>query len=150
MIDKNERRKVISRQAIDPAVAQLIHGQDKRQAEMQLPARERQRKAKQRRKDQERLARRVNWEIPISLKVQINKIAESESIPTSQVVALLILLGIQDIAAGRIRVFDFKEPNPNSPRYRFQLSLPLGNDDKPRQGASLRNREIYTRGVPEK
>ncbi len=123
------RRHPISQQAIDPAVAALLGNQAKRQAEMQLPTKERVRKAKQRQKDKERLERRVNWEIPTVLKSQINELADAEEVPASQVASLLILLGLQDLAANRVRIWDFKIPS-TSPRYNFVLSLPLGDEPK--------------------
>lgn len=107
---------------VDPAVAASIGGAERRQSQARLPVKERQKKAKARTKDQARLERRVNWDLPIELKTRVKSLAAEHVVPESQVAALFIADGLRRLDAGEIDLDDYKTPS-DSPRYDANLIL---------------------------
>lgn len=107
---------------LDPSVAASIGGAGQRQAEARLPRQERKKKVKEKAKSKKRLAHRVNWDLPVSLKQRIKKIAEEHLVPESQVAGLLLLQGLQGLDSGAFDLDDYKARS-NSPRYEWTLDL---------------------------
>lgn len=107
---------------LDPAVSASIGGGERRRAESRLPARERSRKAKERAKGAARLARRVNWDLPESIKGRVKALALEHGVPESQVAALLLTVGLGQEAAGVMDINDYKVRS-ESPRYLANLAI---------------------------
>jgi hypothetical protein len=107
---------------LDPSVAASIGSGERRQSAARLPAKERSRKAKERTKATARLARRVNWDLPESVKARVKELASEHSVPESQVAALLLVAGLQRIDAGVLDITDYKVRS-DSPRYLANLAI---------------------------
>jgi len=113
------------RSAIDPAVAEILTGLERRRAEAHLPPRARQKKAQERAKAKARLPRRVNWDLPVAIKRRVNALAKEHQVPASQVAALLLSEGLRRLEAGELRLEAYRVPS-KSPRYRWNLDLSRG------------------------
>jgi hypothetical protein len=123
--DKGRRR-----QTLDPAVADIMDSYQQRQAEASLPPAERRKKKREREKMQRerqkaraRLARRVNWDLPPTLKHEIVALAETHRVPASQLAALLLHQGLLQLKAGEVELEGRKQSSA-SPRYDANLALP--------------------------
>ena len=108
------------RQAIDPAVADLLAGAEQRQADQRRPLKEKKLAAKARAKAASRP--RITLDIPEPLQARLADLAESYSCPISQVAARLIQSGLADLDAGHVRLDDNRKPS-RSPRYLWTLEL---------------------------
>jgi hypothetical protein len=113
-------RKLQRRPLLDPAVAELLSGMEQRQAESQLPQRERKKKARERAKIQARREQRVTYDLPPELRQRIQKMAELERLPASQIVTLALKRFLQDHAEGKVDLSIYKQPS-RSPRYDWNL-----------------------------
>ncbi|MCD4672357.1 MAG: hypothetical protein K8R77_06825 [Anaerolineaceae bacterium] len=116
---KNQRRQPL----LDPAVADLLSGMEKRQAEAQLPRRQREKIAKERAKIQARRQQRVTYDLPPVVRQTIKSLAEKESVPASQVVTLALLRFLKAYQEGIINLGEIKESS-RSPRYDWNLIFP--------------------------
>lgn len=122
---KNEAKR---RDAIDPAVADLLGHMDRKTEERSLSTADRQRRAKERAKAKAR--NRVMLDLPPEIEARIKAIATDESCPASQVAALLIWQGLSDLNNGLLDLDQFKKSS-RSPRYNWNLVfLPKGEDDE--------------------
>ena len=77
------------------------------------------------RKKAERDAKRTKatYDLPWEIIEGVSAISARESIPASQIVALLIARGLEDLAQGKLDLDDFKTPT-RSPRFEWVLDLP--------------------------
>lgn len=116
-------RKLERRQILDPSVADLLKDMEQKQAEQQMPRKDREKRARERTKIQARRERRVTYDLPPLLRQRIEELAKKERIPASQVVALALARFLQDLAAGRVEISPYKQPS-RSPRYDWNLVLP--------------------------
>jgi hypothetical protein len=110
------------RQTIDPAVAGLLSNFEERQADAHLPAKERKKKAKERKKIRARRERRVTYDLPPSLKQRIAELAEQHRVPASQIAALLLDHGLKALESGAIDLDEHKIES-RTPRYDANLDL---------------------------
>jgi hypothetical protein len=115
---KKERRPIL-----DPAVANLLSDMEQKQAEAQLPRREREKKVRERAKIQARRDQRATYDLPPGLRSRIKDMSEEERLPASQIVTLALVRLLSDLESGRVRLSDFKQPS-RSPRYDWNLVLP--------------------------
>jgi hypothetical protein len=115
---KQERRTIL-----DPAVADLLSGMEQKQAEAQLPRREREKKVRERAKIQARRDQRATYDLPPGLRTRIKDMSEEERLPASQLVTLALIRLLSDLESGRVDLSEFKQPS-RSPRYDWNLVLP--------------------------
>ena len=80
MAERKFERKTI----LDPAVADLLSGMEQRQAEAQLPRRERERLSRERAKIQSRRDQRATYDLPPALREAVRALAEELRLPASQ------------------------------------------------------------------
>ena len=116
---KEQRRQPL----LDPAVADLLNGMEKRQAESQLPRRQREKLAKERAKIQARRPQRATYDLPPAVRNLVRDIAEEEGVPASQLATLALLRFLQEYQTGKLSLGDFKQPS-RSPRYDWNLIFP--------------------------
>lgn len=109
--------------ALDPAVSGLLAGMEQRQAELQLPRRERERIVKERLKIQARRDQRATYDLPPVLREDLRDLADSLGIPASQLAALALARFLIDFNDGRIDLDEYKQPS-RSPRYDWNLVFP--------------------------
>jgi hypothetical protein len=115
---KFERRPVL-----DPAVADLLSGMERRKAETQLPRQQREKKAKERAKITSRREQRATYDLPPQLRQRIKDLADRERLPASQLVSLALIRFLNDLESGAVDVDAMKEPS-RSPRYDWNLDFP--------------------------
>jgi hypothetical protein len=115
---KFERRPVL-----DPAVADLLSGMERRKAETQLPRQQREKKAKERAKITSRREQRATYDLPPQLRQRIKDLADHERLPASQLVSLALIRFLNDLESGAVDVDAMKEPS-RSPRYDWNLDFP--------------------------
>lgn len=115
---KFERRTVL-----DPAVADLLTGMEKRQSESQLPRKERERLAKERSKIMARREQRVTYDLPPALRESMRLLSEELKIPASQLVTLALSRFLQDYQNEKVDLGKYKQPS-HSPRYDWNLVFP--------------------------
>lgn len=118
MAKKNESRPI----TLDPAVAELLAGMEKRQAEAQLPRPERERLLKERIKIQARREQRATYDLPPQLRKAIQELAEELRLPQSQLVTLALIRFLQAYKNEEVDLAQYKEPS-RSPRYDWNLVL---------------------------
>jgi hypothetical protein len=116
MTKKSEPRPI----TLDPAVANLLAGMEKRQAESQLPRQQRERLVKERTKIQERREQRATYDLPPSIRESIRSISEELRIPASQLVTLALIRFLKSYFADEIQLSPYKQPS-RSPRYDWNL-----------------------------
>lgn len=112
------------RQTLDPAVADLLGGMEQRHEERSLPRKEREKKAKERRRAEERKPSRLNLDLPPRVKQGVKDLAARESVPESQLVTLAIVRFFEDLKAGRVKLEDYKRPT-KSPKYDWVLEIDI-------------------------
>lgn len=115
---KFERRSIL-----DPAVADLLSGMHQRQAENQLPRKERERLGKERAKIQSRRDQRATYDLPPVLRESIRVLSEELRIPASQLVTLALARFLNEYDNGEIDLAKYKQPS-RSPRYDWNLIFP--------------------------
>ena len=116
--DKKQRRS-----ALDPAVADLLKGMQQKQAEAQLPRRERERISRERAKIQSRRDQRATYDLPPSVREGIRLLAEDLRLPASQLATLALARFLQDYQNGSVELGKYKQPS-RSPRYDWNLVFP--------------------------
>lgn len=116
-------KKASSVQPLDPAVSSLLAGMEQRQAELQLPRRERERIVKERLKIQARREQRATYDLPPVLREELRDLAESLGIPASQLAVLALARFLIDYNENRIELDEYKQPS-RSPRYDWNLVFP--------------------------
>ena len=116
-------KKFERRTTLDPAVADLLSGMQQRQAESQLPRKERERLGKERAKIQSRREQRATYDLPPSLREEIMALSEELRIPASQLVTLALARFLRDYQNGMIDLGTYKQPS-RSPRYDWNLVFP--------------------------
>lgn len=119
MANKNLSRRTV----LDPAVADLLSGMESKQAEARLPRKEREKKARERAKIRARKDARVTYDLPPALKQAIFNLAESLSLPASQLATLALKRFMSDYQAGEIDISKYKKTS-KSPRYDWKLEFP--------------------------
>jgi len=119
MANRNLQRRSI----LDPAVADLLAGMENKQAEARLPRRVREKKAKERAKIRARRDQRVTYDLPPQLKQSVFDLAESLSLPASQLVTLALYQFLLAYSSGQIDLSKYKKPS-KSPRYDWKLEFP--------------------------
>ena len=82
--------KKARRTTLDPAVADLLEGMQQRQAEAQMPKRERERLARERAKIQSRRDQRATYDLPPAIREGIRVLAEELHLPASQLATLAL------------------------------------------------------------
>lgn len=117
------KRPLQRRAILDPAVADLLEGMEKKQAELQLPRRQREKLARERAKIQARRDQRATYDLPPALRERIKDLAEAERLPASQLVTLALARFVQAFDSGQIDLSPFKQPSA-SPRYDWNLVFP--------------------------
>ncbi len=115
-------QKYQRRNVLDPAVADLLDGMQQRQAEAQLPRREREKKARERARIKARREQRATFDLPPGLRIQVMELAEQERIPASQLVTLALVRLLDDLESGRLDLAPYKQPS-RSPRYDWNLVI---------------------------
>jgi hypothetical protein len=128
---RKERRPIL-----DPAVAELLSCMEQRQAEAQLPRKEREKKVRERAKIQARRDQRATYDLPPGIRSRIKELAEEERLPASQLVTLALIRFLSDLDAGRVDLAELKHPS-RSPRYDWNLVLPeewVGGKRKKKNG----------------
>lgn len=119
MADKKFERRTI----LDPAVADLLTGMEKRQTESQLPRKERERLARERSKIQARREQRATYDLPPSLRESVRLLSEELKIPASQLVTLALARFLNDYENETLDLGKYKQPS-RSPRYDWNLVFP--------------------------
>lgn len=119
MANRNLQRRSI----LDPAVADLLAGMENKQAEARLPRKLREKKAKERAKIRARRDQRVTYDLPPQLKQSVFELAESLSLPASQLVTLALYRFMQSYQEGGVDLSKYKKPS-KSPRYDWKLDFP--------------------------
>ena len=119
MAEKELTRQVV----IDPAVLEIMADMQEKQSESRLPRRLREKKAKERAKMRARRDQRVTYDIPPILKQTMFEMAESMSLPASQLATLAIFRFLEDFQNGEIDLTKYKKPS-RSPRYDWKLVFP--------------------------
>ncbi len=116
-------KKFERRTSLDPAVADLLSGMEQRQAESQLPRKERERLGRERAKIQSRREQRATYDLPPALREEIRVMSEDLRIPASQLVTLALARFMNDYNSGTIDLGKYKQPS-RSPRYDWNLVFP--------------------------
>jgi hypothetical protein len=116
-------RKLERRPILDSSVADLLTNMEHKQAESQLPRRERVKKARERAKIQSRREQRTTFDLPPAIRQRIKTLAEEQRLPASQLATLALLRFLQEYDQGRIDLALYKQPS-RSPRYDWNLVLP--------------------------
>ncbi len=107
---------------LDPAVADLLAGMEKRQTEAQLPRPQRERLVKERIKIQSRREQRATYDLPPSIRESVRQLAEELRLPASQLVTLALIRFLRSYATDEIDLGQYKQPS-RSPRYDWNLVL---------------------------
>lgn len=131
MTDEKKQR----RSALDPAVADLLHGMRQKQSEAQLPRRERERLSRERAKIQSRRDLRATYDLPPSIRESIRHLAEDLRLPASQLATLALARFLHDYQNGLVDLGKYKQPS-RSPRYDWNLVFPEELIMKPRRRKS--------------
>lgn len=118
MAKKNLERKPV----LDPAVADLLAGMEQRQSEAQLPRKLREKKARERARIQARKDQRATYDLPPEVRTGIKKMAEQQSLPISQLVALALIRFMNEYQNGNIELGTYKI-STKSPKYDWVLDL---------------------------
>jgi hypothetical protein len=113
-------RQARRKPSIDPAVADLLKQDQHRQEQRAAPLAERQRRHKEREKARAR--NRKMLDLPVALTDILTDLAERYRCPESQIAALLMVQGLEDLLSGKLDVFSFRIPS-RSPRYDFNLVI---------------------------
>lgn len=116
-------KKYTRRTTLDPAVADLLSGMQQRQAESQLPRKERERLLRERAKIQARRDQRATFDLPPSLREEIMQLSEELRIPASQLVTLALARFLKEYHNDVIDLGVYKQPS-RSPRYDWNLIFP--------------------------
>jgi hypothetical protein len=116
MTKKNGPRPIM----LDPAVADLLAGMEKRQTEAQLPRQQRERLIKERIKIQARREQRATYDLPPVIRESIRTISEELRLPASQLVTLALIRFLTSYFASEIDLGQYKQPS-RSPRYDWNL-----------------------------
>lgn len=116
-------KKFERRTTLDPAVADLLSGMQQRQAESQLPRKERERLGRERAKIQSRRDQRATYDLPPLLREDIRELAEELRIPASQLVTLALARFMNEYRNDSVDLGKYKQPS-RSPRYDWNLIFP--------------------------
>ena len=116
-------KKFERRTTLDPAVVDLLSGMQQRQAESQLPRKERERLGRERAKIQARRDQRATYDLPPTLREEIMNLSEELRIPASQLVTLALARFLNDYGSEIIDLGKYKQPS-RSPRYDWNLIFP--------------------------
>ena len=116
MVKQAESRPI----TLDPAVAELLAGMEKRQAEAQMPRKERERLLKERTKIQSRREQRATYDLPPQIREAIRTLAIEERIPASQLVTLALIRFLRSYQSNEIDLGKYKQPS-RSPKYDWNL-----------------------------
>ena len=119
MADRKPERRPI----LDPVVADLLEGLERKQAETRLPRQEREKKIREREKIASRRESRATYDLPPRLRRQVKELADQERVPASQIVTLALLRLMQAIERQEVDLGVFKQPS-RSPRYDWNLAFP--------------------------
>ena len=117
----------LRRRSLDPGTADILENMEQRQAERALPKREREKKAKERKRAEARYPSRLNVDLPPRIKALVKAIAARERVPESQLVALACARLLAAIDAGEVDLRDYKRPT-KSPKYDWVLEI--GGEDE--------------------
>ena len=79
--------------------------------------------AREKEKIRARKAQRVTYDLPPQLRTRIKELAEEQCLPASQLVTLALLRFLQDYAANKVSLGNYKQPS-RSPRYAWNLQMP--------------------------
>ena len=118
-----DEKKPQRRTTLDPAVAELLKGMQQKQAEAQLPRKERERISRERAKIQSRRDQRATYDLPPSVREGIRLLAEDLRLPASQLATLALARFLQDYQNGSVELGKYKQPS-RSPRYDWNLVFP--------------------------
>lgn len=119
MVDRKPER----RQILDPMVADLLDGMERKQAETRLPRQEREKKIREREKIASRRESRATYDLPPRLRLRVRDLADQERVPASQIVTLALYRLLQAIERQEVDLGAYKQPS-RSPRYDWNLSFP--------------------------
>ena len=118
-----DEKKPQRRTTLDPAVAELLKGMQQKQAEAQLPRKERERISRERAKIQSRRDQRATYDLPPALRENLRLLAEELRLPASQLATLALARFLADYQNGSVDLSLFKQPS-RSPRYDWNLVFP--------------------------
>ena len=104
------------RDAIDPAVADLLGSTQKQQEIRRKP------KAEQAEIRRQAARSRVTYDIPLPVRNAVAHIAEQEGLSTSAVAALLLADGVHRYRGGRVFLGDGIKQLSSSPKYDYTVS----------------------------
>lgn len=141
---KDEERFVNFEEVLDPAVDAMLGEADVRRAEQKLTPeerrkrelhrkRERKRKAAEKAKIKDRRNKRVTYDLPPDLRMQVMEIAKARSMPASQLVAWLLTRALEQFGGTAEGLADELLPylSPSrSPRYAWNLRRFLSEDEE--------------------
>lgn len=116
-------RKLVRRPLLDPAVADLISDMEHRQAELMLPRKQREKKARERAKIQARREQRATYDLPPAVRARVKDLSDGLRLPASQIVTLALARFLKEYEAGQIDLSPMKQSSA-SPRYDWNLVLP--------------------------
>ena len=111
----NQRRPVL-----DPAVADLLGGLERKQAQRGMTKAERRESERQRRRN------RLMVDLPPDIEAQIGALAAAHGVPVSGLVVLAIARFLRDVGDG-LSLTPYKQPT-KSPRFDWRIEIP---DDLP-------------------
>ncbi|MBI9046940.1 MAG: hypothetical protein JEZ06_20810 [Anaerolineaceae bacterium] len=117
------KKKPVRRNILDPAVADLLSNMEQKQADSQLPRKERIKKSKENAKIKARREQRATFDLPPILRQWIMNLAADEKVPASQLVTLALLRFYAELEAKEIDLGIYKDPS-RSPRYDWNLIFP--------------------------
>ncbi len=115
LIDFNETRP-------DEAVGNLLTAAAQKKAEARLPKEERQRKVRERNRQKERLAKRINIDLPENVKARLVALAKREGVPTSQLAAFILIPALPELEKTENPLWGFRIPS-NCSKYAYELDL---------------------------
>ncbi len=78
--------------------------------------------AQRKKRERDKARVKMTYDLPTALINEMKKIAESESIPTSQLAHLFLIEGIRNWRLGKIQIE--KHASNYSPKYEYALDLP--------------------------
>jgi hypothetical protein len=108
-------------QSIDPNLSKLLSGMNHQTEQRRQPLKIRQKKAKEQKRQQAR--NRVTLDLPVMLEAHLNAQAAEYDVSVSQMAALLIWSGLQDISDGRLDPGEYRKRS-KTPKFSHSLEIP--------------------------
>lgn len=106
----------------DEAVGHLLSSTAQKKMESRMPKEERQRKVRERTRQQERLANRINIDLPENIKARLIALAKREGVPISQLVAFVLIPALPELEKAENPLWGFRLPS-NCSKFMYNLDL---------------------------